>query len=92
MQHIVGPVAVIVTLNPHTPPAADKVLAKFEYDHPIMDQGAIHAQRQLEQIQGIDRAWYAGAWTGYGFHEDGLKSALRIAGAFGVAPAWTSLQ
>ncbi|WP_343729518.1 FAD-dependent oxidoreductase [Duganella sp.] len=82
---------VIVTLNPHTPPAADKLLAKFEYDHPIMDHGAIHAQQQLEQIQGIDRVWYAGAWTGYGFHEDGLKSALRIASAFGVAPAWTSL-
>jgi predicted NAD/FAD-binding protein len=82
---------VVVTLNPHVPPDAAKVLAKFEYDHPIMDQGAIQAQQQLQQIQGVNGTWYAGAWTGYGFHEDGLKSALRIATAFGVAPAWATL-
>jgi predicted NAD/FAD-binding protein len=82
---------VLVTLNPHAPPRADAVLARFEYDHPIMDQAAIAAQQQLAQIQGVRGAWYAGAWCGYGFHEDGLKSALRIAAAFGAAPAWASL-
>lgn len=82
---------VVVTLNPSTPPAADKVLARFEYDHPIMDQPAIDAQQALTSIQGQGGIWYAGAWTGYGFHEDGLKSALRIAAAFDAAPAWTSL-
>ncbi|WP_432378139.1 NAD(P)/FAD-dependent oxidoreductase [Duganella sp. P38] len=82
---------VVVTLNPPAPPAADKVLARFEYDHPIMDQPAIDAQQALSGIQGKGGLWYAGAWTGYGFHEDGLKSALRIAAAFGVAPAWTTL-
>lgn len=82
---------VVVTLNPAVPPAADKVLARFEYDHPIMDQPAIDAQQALNTIQGRGGLWYAGAWTGYGFHEDGLKSALRIAAAFDVAPAWTSL-
>lgn len=82
---------VVVTLNPSTPPAADKVLARFEYDHPIMDQPAIDAQQALASIQGQGGIWYAGAWTGYGFHEDGLKSALRIAAAFDAAPAWTSL-
>jgi predicted NAD/FAD-binding protein len=82
---------VMVTLNPHALPAADTVLAKFNYAHPIMDQATIRAQEQLAQIQGNDCIWYAGAWTGYGFHEDGLKSALRIAAAFDVAPAWASL-
>lgn len=82
---------VIVTLNPHTPPDGDKLLAKFEYDHPIMDQATVRAQQQLAQIQGDGGIWYAGAWTGYGFHEDGLKSALRIAAAFDAAPAWTTL-
>jgi predicted NAD/FAD-binding protein len=82
---------VVVTLNPPKPPDAKSVLARFEYDHPIMDQAAIDAQRALSQIQGGGGIWYAGAWTGYGFHEDGLKSALRIATAFGAAPAWTTL-
>jgi predicted NAD/FAD-binding protein len=82
---------VVVTLNPPSPPAADKVLARFEYDHPIMDQPAIDAQQALATIQGKGGLWYAGAWTGYGFHEDGLKSALRIASAFNAAPAWTTL-
>ena len=82
---------VMVTLNPHALPAADTVLAKFDYEHPIMDQAAIRAQRQLAQLQGNGGIWYAGAWTGYGFHEDGLKSALRIAAAFDVAPEWATL-
>jgi predicted NAD/FAD-binding protein len=82
---------VVVTLNPPAPPAADKVLARFEYDHPIMDQPAIDAQRALPQIQGGGGIWYTGAWTGYGFHEDGLKSALRVAAAFDAAPAWAAL-
>jgi predicted NAD/FAD-binding protein len=82
---------VVVTLNPQTPPAPDKALARFEYDHPIMDQAAIKAQEALSQIQGRGGVWYAGAWTGYGFHEDGLKSALRVAAAFDAAPAWTTL-
>ncbi|MGV7206724.1 NAD(P)/FAD-dependent oxidoreductase [Oxalobacteraceae bacterium A2-2] len=82
---------VLVTLNPHTPPHSDAVLARFDYDHPIMDQAAIAAQQQLAQIQGVRGAWYAGAWCGYGFHEDGLKSALRIAAAFGAAPPWATL-
>jgi uncharacterized protein len=82
---------VIVTLNPHTPPAPETVLKKFEYEHPLMDQAAIRAQQQLAQIQGRDGLWFAGAWTGYGFHEDGLKSALRVAAGFGAAPTWASL-
>ena len=82
---------VLVTLNPHTPPAPETVHASFDYEHPIMDQSTIAAQQQLPSIQGKDGIWYAGAWTGYGFHEDGLKSALRVAVAFDVAPDWMVL-
>jgi predicted NAD/FAD-binding protein len=82
---------VMVTLNPHHAPAEDKVLATFEYEHPIMDQATIDAQQRLPEIQGHGGIWHAGAWTGYGFHEDGLKSALRVARAFDAAPAWAVL-
>lgn len=82
---------VMVTLNPHVPPASGTVLDKFDYAHPIMDQATIRSQQQLAQIQGNGGLWYAGAWTGYGFHEDGLKSALRVATAFDAAPAWATL-
>ena len=82
---------VIVTLNPHTLPAESKLLAKFDYAHPVMDLATVRAQQQLAQIQGKGGTWFAGAWTGYGFHEDGLKSALRIAAAFDTAPAWSVL-
>ena len=82
---------VMVTLNPHVLPASGTVLDKFDYAHPIMDQSTIRSQQQLAQIQGNGGLWYAGAWTGYGFHEDGLKSALRVAAAFDAAPAWAAL-
>jgi predicted NAD/FAD-binding protein len=83
---------ILVTLNPPEAPAAGTILAKFDYDHPVMDQAMITAQKQLPDIQGKDGLWYAGAWTGFGFHEDGLKSALRIAAAFGAAPDWATLS
>ena len=83
--------AVMVTLNPFSPPAAGKTIARFDYDHPIFDQAAISAQHTLASIQGKRRTWFAGAWTGYGFHEDGLKSALRVAADFSAAPPWAKV-
>ncbi|WP_288841486.1 NAD(P)/FAD-dependent oxidoreductase [uncultured Deefgea sp.] len=91
LQNLPFTTPVVVTLNPFTPPAPDTVLAQFEYQHPVFDHAAIAAQAQLQTIQGQNRTWFAGAWTGYGFHEDGLKSALRVARDFDLAPAWTSL-
>ena len=81
---------VVVTLNPFREPAADKLLGRFDYEHPLLDHAATRAQRQLPSIQGRRSTWFAGAWTGYGFHEDGLKSALRVAADFGVSPDWAS--
>jgi predicted NAD/FAD-binding protein len=91
LQQLPVSTPVMVTLNPPAPPADAHVLARFEYAHPVMDQAAIAAQQALPTIQGRDGLWYAGAWTGYGFHEDGLKSALRIAAALGAAPDWAQL-
>lgn len=80
---------VIVTLNPHTEPHQDLVLRTFDYEHPVMNTDAELAQKLLPSVQGRNRAWFCGAWTGYGFHEDGLKSALRVVRDFGVDIPWT---
>lgn len=72
---------VFVTLNPTVEPARAQVIAEFDYAHPVFDTGAIDAQRHLPTVQGRDSIWLAGAWTGYGFHEDGLKSGLAVARA-----------
>ncbi|MDR3398417.1 MAG: FAD-dependent oxidoreductase [Pandoraea sp.] len=82
---------VIVTLNPVEEPAPHTVLGRFAYEHPLLDLAAVDAQLRLPELQGRQRTWFAGAWTGYGFHEDGLKSALRVASDFGVSPAWAKL-
>jgi predicted NAD/FAD-binding protein len=71
---------VIVSLNPDplAPPAPARVVATFDYAHPVFDLAAIRAQQRLPAIQGGGHVWYCGAWTRYGFHEDGLGSALDV--------------
>lgn len=73
--------SVIVSLNPIDAPQPDSVLGRYDYAHPVFDAKAIAAQRKLSSIQGKQNTWFAGAWTGYGFHEDGLKSGLAVAQA-----------
>jgi predicted NAD/FAD-binding protein len=72
---------VVVSLNPVRPPRPDTVLASFDYAHPVFDLAAVQAQRRLPELQGLLDSWFCGAWTGYGFHEDGLKSGLAVAQA-----------
>ena len=79
---------VVVTLNPQRAPAREKTIASFTYAHPIFDGPAIAAQRDLPALSGRDRVWFCGAWSGYGFHEDGLRSGLAVAGAFGCRAPW----
>ena len=79
---------VVVTLNPAREPDPAQVIAEFEYAHPIFDAPAIAAQQRLAEVQGEGGIWLAGAWGSYGFHEDGLKSALRVANALGVQAPW----
>jgi predicted NAD/FAD-binding protein len=70
---------VIVSLNPARPIAPQHVVQRFEYAHPVFDSAAIAAQRRLHTLQGRDGLWFCGAWTRYGFHEDGLMSGQQVA-------------
>ncbi|MDE8344787.1 MAG: FAD-dependent oxidoreductase [Acidocella sp.] len=78
----------LVSLNPNLPIDPTKILLRKTYRHPQFDAAAITAQEQLPEIQGQDRLWFAGAWTGWGFHEDGIASALRVANALDVSAPW----
>ncbi len=77
---------VIVSLNPIDEPDPSNLIARYEYAHPVFDSVAIEAQKDLPLIQGKYKTWFAGAWTGYGFHEDGLKSGLSVAEAINTYP------
>lgn len=79
---------IFVSLNPVRPPRDDTLIAELSYDHPLFDARAIAAQRRMAEIQGADRLWFAGAYLGYGFHEDGLRSALDVAAGLGVEAPW----
>jgi len=70
---------VIVSLNPLREPRAEQVLNEFDYAHPVFDEAAVEAQTRLPQLQGQRQTWFCGAWTRYGFHEDGLLSGLGVA-------------
>ena len=71
---------VLVSLNPDPAlmPSPSKVLGEFHYSHPVFDLAAVQAQQRLGEIQGQSGLWFCGAWTRYGFHEDGLTSGLNV--------------
>jgi predicted NAD/FAD-binding protein len=71
----------ILSLNPFERPPAASIVQEFDYAHPVFDAAAIAAQTRLGSIQGVRHTWFCGAWNGYGFHEDGLKSGLAVAAA-----------
>lgn len=77
---------VMVTLNPVRAPREETVLKRLRYEHPVFDLAAMGAQKLLHGIQGRQRTWFCGAWTGYGFHEDGLASGLAVADALLAQP------
>lgn len=81
---------VFVTLNPRCAPAAGTEAARIIYEHPLFDAGAVIAQELLPQIQGRRRTWFAGAWAGYGFHEDGAQSGLWVAEQLGCSRPWAA--
>jgi predicted NAD/FAD-binding protein len=80
---------IFVTLNPIRPPRADLTFAQINYDHPQFDLGTLASQKSLDQIQGRGGLWYCGAWTGHGFHEDGLRSGLHVARLLGADAPWS---
>jgi predicted NAD/FAD-binding protein len=69
---------VVVSLNPLQPINPATIVGEYDYAHPVFDLKAIDAQKRVPLLQGQHHTWYAGAWTGYGFHEDGLKSGLQV--------------
>lgn len=72
---------IIVSLNPSEEPDPKLVYQEIHYSHPVFDMSAIQAQKELPLIQGTSSIWYCGAWTGFGFHEDGLRSGELVAEA-----------
>ena len=70
---------VLVTLNPLQKPRRDKIHGQYFYTHPLYTPSAVRAQKLLRTIQNKRGISYAGAWTKYGFHEDGFSSGLHVA-------------
>ena len=81
---------VVVTMNPIEEPDPARVIAEFAYDHPAFLEESDAAKARLADIQGRRRTWFAGAWTGHGFHEDGLASAVAVASRLGAAVPWSA--
>jgi len=83
-----GTPSVLETLNVDREPEPGSVLARLSFEHPMYSREAVAAQAGLAAIQGVSRVWFAGAWTRYGFHEDGLLSGVWIARNMGVEIPW----
>ena len=81
LQHIPSSVygTVLVTLNPIHPPREDLTQGAWTYHHPLYNAAAVRSQKLLPRIQNTRGISYAGAWTNYGFHEDGFSSGLKVA-------------
>ena len=89
LQNIDRRYPLFITLNPPVAPREELTFAQFEYSHPQFDGPALAAQIRLGEIQGAQNTWFAGAWTRYGFHEDGLASGLEAASLMGCNAPWT---
>ncbi len=88
LQNIDRARPLFLSLNSSRDPDPATIHAEFDYAHPVMDGEAFAAQARMGSIQGRGGVWHAGAWLGYGFHEDGLRAGLNVASALGARPAW----
>ncbi len=84
LQNIDKNYPLFVTLNPTKEINRKKIFAEIEYEHPIFDKAAVSSQNEADDIQGIDNLYFCGAYLRYGFHEDGLLSAINVAKKLGV--------
>jgi predicted NAD/FAD-binding protein len=84
LQGIDSAEPLIVTLNPTRPIDPAKVLRSLRYAHPVYTHASVAARARKAEIQGAQRTWFAGAYWGWGFHEDGMRSAVEVASALGV--------
>lgn len=85
LQHLPGARRYLVSLNSDEHIDPSQVLQRFEYAHPFFDTAAVAAQSRFDEIDGADRIHFCGAWWGHGFHEDGIRSGLRVCERIGVA-------
>lgn len=79
---------VMVTMNPLAPIDPDKIIRTIQYEHPLFLPESMQAKKALRHLQGTHNTWFAGAWTRYGFHEDGLMSGIAVARALGASTPW----
>jgi len=84
LQGIQTPQTYVVTLNCANAIAPGKILRRMSYQHPLYTHAAVAAQKRRGEIQGRRRTWFAGAYWGWGFHEDGMRSAVDVATALGI--------
>jgi uncharacterized protein len=84
LQSIESEVEFCVTLNATSKINPQKILGEYEYAHPVFSQAAIQAQQKWQNINGVNRTWFCGAYWFNGFHEDGVNSALRVVKALGA--------
>jgi predicted NAD/FAD-binding protein len=85
LQGLDSPEPFVVTLNRSEAIDPAKVIRSMRYHHPVYTQASVAAQRRRGEIQGVQRTWFAGAYWGWGFHEDGMRSAVDVARAFGIS-------
>lgn len=85
LQHLPGSRRYLVSLNSDEHIHPDHVIQRIDYAHPFFDTAAVSAQARFEEIDGADGIHYCGAWWGHGFHEDGMRSGLRVCERIGVA-------
>jgi predicted NAD/FAD-binding protein len=83
LQGITAPVEFCVTLNPPSRIDPDRIIREMVYHHPVYTTRAPHAQKRHQEINDINRTYFCGAYWGYGFHEDGVNSALAVCKYFG---------
>ncbi|HEY7774463.1 MAG TPA: FAD-dependent oxidoreductase [Marinagarivorans sp.] len=83
LQGIKAPVEFCVTLNARDEIDSNKILGEYVYAHPVFTKNAIAAQEQWQSINGVNHTWFCGAYWFNGFHEDGVKSAVRVSDALG---------
>ena len=88
LQRINSSKPILLSLNPKILPNPDLIYGQYSYSHPILDNNAINIQKKLSSIQGKNNLWFCGAWTGFGFHEDGVKSAVEIANSHDIDLPW----
>jgi len=89
LQGLEGP-PLFVSLNPAREPDPSLILGEWDYEHPVFDAAAVAAQAELWSLQSRRNTWFAGAWFGAGFHEDGLQAGLAVAEQLGgVRRPWT---